>query len=104
MARFPGGKQQPGESLPAALVRELREELGIEVEAGVHLTSLDHAYTHFRITLHAFHARHIGGEPTCLGVAAWRWVTLADLDGHAFARTDQRIIKELCRTLNQHEI
>jgi len=92
---FPGGKQQPSESLPAALVRELREELGIEVEAGAHLTSLEHAYTHFRITLHAFHAHHIGGQPACLGVAGWRWVTLADLDGYAFARTDQRIIAAL---------
>jgi len=102
---FPGGKQQAGESLPAALVRELREELGIEVEAGAHpsglspsgrsLTSFEHAYTHFRITLHAFHARHIGGQPACLGVAGWRWVTLADLDGYAFARTDQRIIVAL---------
>ena len=92
---FPGGKQQPGETLPDALVRELREEMSIEVEVGAHLTSLDHAYTHFRITLHAFHAHHIGGEPNCLGVADWRWVTLAGLDDYAFARTDRRIIAAL---------
>ncbi len=92
---FPGGKQQPGETLPEALARELREELAIEVAVGEHLVSLDHAYTHFRITLHAYHARHTGGEPVCLGVAGWRWVTLADLDAYAFARTDQRIIEAL---------
>ena len=76
-------------------MRELREEMSIEVEVGAHLTSLDHAYTHFRITLHAFHAHHIGGEPNCLGVADWRWVTLAVLDDYAFARTDRRIIAAL---------
>lgn len=92
---FPGGKQQPGETLPAALERELDEELGIRVAVGQRLISLEHAYTHFRITLHAFHARHTGGEPQKLAVADWRWVTLADLDRFAFARTDRHIIAAL---------
>ncbi len=92
---FPGGKQQPGETLPNTLERELAEELGIQVIVGEHLVSLEHAYTHFRITLHAFHARHTGGEPKKIGVADWRWVGLAALDGFAFARTDQHIIAAL---------
>ncbi len=92
---FPGGKQQPEESLSQALSRELGEELGIQVVIGEHLVSLEHAYTHFRITLHAFHARHIGGEPQKLGVADWHWVTLGDLEAFAFARTDRRIIAAL---------
>lgn len=92
---FPGGKKEPGETLAAALERELSEELGIGVAVGEQLLSLDHAYTHFRITLHAFHARHTHGEPQALGVADWRWVRLADLDSFAFARTDQHIIAAL---------
>lgn len=92
---FPGGKQHANETLPAALARELDEELGIQIVVGNHLVSLEHAYTHFRITLHAFHAHHTGREPQKLGVADWRWVTLADLDAFAFARTDQRIIAAL---------
>ena len=92
---FPGGKQETGETLPEALKRELCEELGIEVEVKRHLVSIDHAFTHFRITLHAFHARHTSGEPQCLGVADWRWVMLSDLDGFAFGKTDRRIIDEL---------
>jgi A/G-specific adenine glycosylase len=99
---FPGGKKQPGETLPETLARELAEELGIQVAVGEPLLSLDHAYTHFRITLHAYHAWHIGGEPQKLGVADWRWVALADLDGFAFARTDQRIIAAL-RAWGSHE-
>jgi hypothetical protein len=46
--------------------------LGIEVAVGEHVISIEHAYTHFRITLHAYHARHTGGEPQCLGIDAWR--------------------------------
>lgn len=96
---FPGGKQEAGESLPAALRREISEELGIEIEVGDHLTSINHAYTHFRITLHAFHARHVAGEPQNLGVAAHAWVTLAGLDRYAFAVTDRKIIAELRKVL-----
>jgi A/G-specific adenine glycosylase len=92
---FPGGKQEAGESLPAALQREIAEELAIEIEVGDHLISLNHAYTHFRITLHAFHAHYRGGEPQNLGVADHAWVTLADLDRYAFAVTDRKIIAEL---------
>lgn len=92
---FPGGKQEAEESLPEALRRELQEELGIEVEVGAHVISIDHAFTHFRITLHAFHARHSGGAPQTLGVDDWRWVQLADLDRFAFAKTDRRIIEAL---------
>ncbi len=92
---FPGGKQEPNESTGDALVRELQEELAIKVEIGEHLIDIDHAYTHFRITLHAYHVRHIGGKPQSLGVDDWRWVTLADADGFAFARTDRRILEAL---------
>lgn len=92
---FPGGKQEPGETLPQALQREIREELGMTIEVSQHLTSIKHAFTHFRITLHAFHAMHSGGAPQHLGVANHTWVTLADLDNYAFALTDRKIIAAL---------
>jgi A/G-specific adenine glycosylase len=92
---FPGGKQEPGETLPHTLKREIKEELAIDIEVGEHLTSIKHAYTHFRITLHAFHATHLNGTPQHIGVANHAWVTLGDLENYAFAVTDQKIIAAL---------
>ncbi|MCP5095629.1 MAG: A/G-specific adenine glycosylase [Chloroflexi bacterium] len=92
---FPGGKLEAGESFPAALIREIDEELKMEIQVGEFQTSIKHAYTHFRITLHAFHATHLGGAPQHIGVADHAWVTLNDLDPYAFAITDQKIITSL---------
>jgi A/G-specific adenine glycosylase len=96
---FPGGKLEPGETLPDALRREIREELSIEIIPGEWLATIDHAYTHFRITLHAFHAAYRGGEPQHLGVADHAWLTMDDLDHYAFAVIDRKIITRLRETL-----
>jgi A/G-specific adenine glycosylase len=59
------------------------------------VTTVNHSYTHFKITLHAFYCRLVKGQPQALGVADWRWVTLAELDRYAFPRTDLKIIAAL---------
>lgn len=100
---FPGGKVEPGETLPDALRREISEELALEVEPGPFVIEIDHAFTHFRITVHAFHAAYTGGEPQRLAVADYRWVTLNDLEPFAFARTDRKIIDWLRSTLLNEE-
>ena len=92
---FPGGKRHAGETLEECLRRELQEELAIDVEVGQPITSVRHAYTHFRITLHAFDCRLLAGTPQSLGVADWRWVTLEELDAFPFPVTDQKIIRVL---------
>lgn len=93
---FPGGKREPSDAdLRACLRREIAEELAIEITVGQQLTTVYHAYTHFRITLHTFHAQHMSGEPQCLGVADWRWVELAELVSFPFPVTDQKIIAAL---------
>jgi A/G-specific adenine glycosylase len=92
---FPGGKQEEGESLAECLAREIREELDIAIEVGEQLYSVDHAYSHFSITLYAFNARYIEGDPKALGCSQWRWIRPHELDGYAFPRTDRKIIDYL---------
>lgn len=94
---FPGGKLEKGETLARALVREIEEELAVTVQpvAEEPFTIVKHAYTHFKITLHALHAIYQGGEIQNVGVKDHAWVTQDDLDSYAFAVTDQKIIKAL---------
>jgi A/G-specific adenine glycosylase len=97
---FPGGKLEPEDAdLASCLRREIHEELGIEIAVGEPVTTVRHAYTHFRITLHVFHARHLSGDPQPLGCADWRWVMLDELDRYPFPVTDQKVIQALRRTV-----
>lgn len=92
---FPGGKVEAGETLSACLQRELREELAIEVEVGALFTVVQHAFTHFKISLHTFTCRYLSGTPQALGVQDWAWVSPEDLTTYSFGKADREVIREL---------
>lgn len=92
---FPGGKKQRGESLEAALQREVREELAITVQVGRQLAVVDHAYSHFRVHIHAFECTYVSGEPRCLACDDLKWVRPGDLARYAFPAANKKIIEIL---------
>ena len=92
---FPGGKVEAGESEPAALVRELREELGVDVEVGERVgpdVPLPGGWT---LRVHA--ASLTAGEPRCLEHAELRWVAPADLPALDWLPADRPIAASLSR-------
>lgn len=92
---FPGGKVRPGEAHRQALAREVAEEVGIEVAVGEPLCTVRHAYSHFRITLHAYTCRHIAGRARAIECDAVKWVLPDDLDRYAFPKANHRILERL---------
>jgi len=95
---FPGGKVEPGESEPAALRREIGEELGCDVEVGGLILRHQHAYPDLEVEL-AFYAAALpaGAEPRCLGVAALAWARAGTLSEYDFLEADRVVLPALDR-------
>jgi A/G-specific adenine glycosylase len=96
MWEFPGGKLEQGETLPECLVREIREELDAEIRVGEELGVFRHAYTHFKVTLHAFLCELVdGSQPRAVEAQDVRWVGVADLKDYPMGKIDRQISKRL---------
>lgn len=92
---FPGGKIEPGETIEACIKREIMEELGIVIEVGESLMTIEHDYTKFTITLNVHHCRHVSGEPQTIECDEIRWVTLDEIDQFTFPKANEQIIAAL---------
>jgi len=92
---FPGGKREPGESPEAALARELREELGIEVELGAPLIAVPQRYPHKRLRLDVRHVRAWHGSAKGHEGQALAWVPPARLASYAMPPADIPVVAAL---------
>lgn len=94
---FPGGKLEPGESPEEALVRELREELGIETKVAclAPLTFASHSYESFHLLMPLFVCRRFEGMPVALEHQAIKWVRPARLRDYPMPAADLPLIAHL---------
>ena len=92
---FPGGKREAGETFEQCLVREIREELGVEISVGELFEEIRHDYPEKSVHLKFFLCRLLSGEPQPLGCAAFLWVGKAELDDHPFPAADARLLEQL---------
>lgn len=91
---FPGGKVEPGETLEASLLREIREELGCGLEVGALLLTSRHAYPDVHVELHFFAATLTGVPVPQLG-QEMRWVARAELATLPFPEADEELVEVL---------
>ena len=94
---FVGGKVEPGETLPQALIRECQEELAITVEVGESFMRVVHEYPDILIRLTLFHCVIPSGHPTALEHNDIRWIHPRDIGQYEFCPADADILKEIQR-------
>jgi 8-oxo-dGTP diphosphatase len=94
---FPGGKREAGETFEQCLVREIREELGIEISAGELFEDIQHDYPDKSVRLKFFICKLLSGEPQAIGCADFKWIGKRELKDYEFPAADARLIEKLLR-------
>jgi 8-oxo-dGTP diphosphatase len=92
---FPGGKREANESFENCLVREISEELGIEISVGELFEEISHDYPDKSVRLKFFTCKLIRGEPQLLGCAAFKWIGKSELSDFEFPAADSQLLKKL---------
>ena len=95
---FPGGKREPGETFAGCLRRELKEELGVDVEVQERVESVTHDYPGKRVHLEFYRCRVERGEPQALDGPAICWVSRKDLGNYQFPAADARLLERLLKS------
>lgn len=95
---FPGGKLEPGETAEACAVREVLEEVGLQVTALARRAPIRHSYSERHVLLHPVDCQLRGGELSLLEVSDARWVQRHELAALPFPDANRDLIAELMRS------
>jgi len=96
---FPGGKQEPTESLEDCLTREILEELALKISIKNHLFTIEHSYPEANISLHLFLCETDSVTPQCRDVQAWKWIKIEQLKNFHFTEADQKLVERIAEYL-----
>lgn len=100
---LPGGKVDPDETPQDAMVRELKEELGIQVQPTQPLNTVSHIYPHAHVLLHPFLCHWLAGPIQHLAVEEHRWVLPGELKNFPFPEANLPIIVQLLDYLSAQD-
>lgn len=95
MWEFPGGKIEPKESKEAALIREIKEELDIDIQVDDWITRLEYDYPNFHLSMDCFFASIISGEMVLKEHMAAKWLGGDELDSVEWLPADIILIEQL---------
>ena len=92
---FPGGKIEVGESREEALVREIEEELVVEIHELLYLMTVEHSYPDFHLTLHAYTCALKAGEVKLREHVDLKWLSVEELDQLDWVAADLPVVENL---------
>lgn len=95
MWEFPGGKIEAGESKEDALIREIKEELELDINNLEYLTTVDYDYPKFHLTMHCFICEICGGNLNLNAHNDAKWALLEDLQLHTWVPADVEVVEKL---------
>jgi len=89
---LPGGEVNAGESHAKALRRCLKKSVGLRVKVGGLVASVDHAYSHFRVTMNVYRCDFVSGEVSANEHDEFKWMTRARFDEFAFPKAHHKFL------------
>ena len=92
---FPGGKVESGESCEAALIREIREELTVEIQVEQRLCTVEYDNPTFHLVMHCYFCKLASGHLTLLEHEAARWLSPQELDAVEWLPADKVVVEKL---------
>ncbi|MCX7694166.1 MAG: (deoxy)nucleoside triphosphate pyrophosphohydrolase [Caloramator sp.] len=92
---FPGGKLEEGETPEECIIREIKEELNIDIEVIDIFDVVFHRYTEFNMLMLVYRCRLKGGEITAKEVEDFRWVTPLELNDYNFLEADVGVVEKI---------
>jgi len=92
---FPGGKVENNESIEAAMIRELKEEVGLTAIDYQAFDSLEFQYEQLELNLNFYFVNHFTGEAKGLEGQELKWVSLVELNDYEFPKANISVIKQL---------
>ena len=90
---FPGGKVEEGESFKSALLREIKEELNVNINVLKKIASEKVEVNNIIISIHYFYAEIISGAVELVEHSDFKWVVKSDFNSFDFIIGDERILK-----------
>ena len=89
---FPGGKVRQNETPEEACIREIKEEVDLEIKVESLLARIRHAYTHFKIVMDIYNCVFVSGKVRLDGPVDYRWVRPEELDRYPFPGADRKFM------------
>jgi 8-oxo-dGTP diphosphatase len=92
---FPGGKMEEGETKKQTIIREIKEELNMDIIPGEELKTEEHEYPDFILTMHSFISVCLSTEVYLTEHIDYKWLSISELKALDWAAADLPIVEQL---------